>query len=140
MASRVNLNQHPHQILLILISTAKLCSNSQVVQISSSIQSHRIQSNIYLGDILGVLWGIFWVYLGDSAYHQQHILHMHGLSAEGAKAGIKKQAFHHRSYINSLTSLLFNVPYVQILPYSQIDRLFQMSHGAISSSLWSCYY
>ena len=53
MASRVNLNQHPHQILLILISTAKLCSNSQVVQISSSIQSHPIQSNIYLGDIVG---------------------------------------------------------------------------------------
>ena len=67
---------------------------------------------VYLGDILGISWvylgyilGISREYLGDiwlvtagclmdPAYHHQYIrtaaTHMHGLSAEGAKADVKK--------------------------------------------------
>ena len=69
-------------------------------------------------------------------YWKQYILHMYGLSAEGAKASVKK-----RRHLTILPismvyffSLIFSFLCVQIFQYSQEDRFFQMGHCAISPS------
>ena len=75
------------------------------------------------------------------ALKKNFFLLTHGLSAEGAKAGGKKGNAQPSSpflWFN-LFSVFFSFLFVQIFPYGQVDRLFQMSHGAISPSLMVLY-
>ena len=68
---------------------------------------------------------------------KKYILQTYGLSAEGAKAGGKKGNARPSSpflWFN-LFSVFFSFLSVQIFPCGQVDKLVQMSHGAISPSL-----
>ena len=64
-------------------------------------------------EYLGAIWRMSQVCMEDSEYHQRYILHTDGLSAEGAKADVKKkQKLDHPPYFNSsilyLCSFLFS--------------------------------
>ena len=73
---------------------------------------------------------------------KKYILQTYSLSAEGAKAGRKKGNIRPSSPFPwfNLFSVFFSFLSVQIFPCGQVDKLFQMSHGAISPSLMVLFF
>ena len=63
-----------------------------------------------------------------SAHHHWYTPYKYNLSAEGAKAYKKEQTSSHFVF------LFFLFSWFKSFAYGQVDRLFQMSHGAISPS------
>ena len=88
----------------------------------------------YLKHILGLSWaylehilGISWGYDRESGGYLGDILHAQSLSAKGTKPERKKkQALNHPPHFDSQISVFLSFLYVQIFPYSHVDRLFQM--------------
>ena len=96
----------------------------------------------YIGDILGISLGHFGEIIGNLGISWGHPAWAWGWALKGQRLSVKGgQSLRGKSKhltilpistAKSYISLLF---IVQIFPYSQIDRLFQMDHGATSPSL-----
>ena len=113
--------------------------NGESVIVQEFVQD-TYQSKIVRDDSEMMIWS---ERVQDCPKYWKCILHIisdtcciQGLSAEGAKADVKKANARPSSQLQfDLISLFFSFLFVQIFPYRQVDRLFHMSHGAIPPSL-----
>ena len=88
------------------------------------LRPDQTRSVPYLRDIWGVSGGCLEEVLGMSGA-------IHPAYARLPKASVKKQALDHPPHFNCQILFLYSF----LFPYRQVDKLFQMDHGAISPSL-----
>ena len=124
-------------------SCQKSAISRKFQKIQKGIKSKKCQ---LIQKMLGDIWFVTAGCLMDPAYHHQYIrtaaTHMHGLSAEGAKADVKKATARPSSPLqqNNPIFWFFNVLFFQIFPLFKCFHLYpyrpvvQMDHGAISPS------